>query len=189
MIPMKLHTPYEMELVKTHLVSLPDTDRHLRFGSYMSDEVIEQYVENSWGGNNEWMGIIENDEIIAAIHVAPAGEDKSELGLSVDPKWRGRKLGQALFERAVVFLKANSVKEVYMHCLAENKVMKHIASKNHMKLFTSYGETDADLVLPEPTLIDPYQEAIVEQLAIYDNNIRTFRNAWRHIWTHKNETV
>lgn len=183
MIPMTLVTKRSLELVKTHLQSLTPLDRYLRFGAFMSDEVIAEYVESNWNDSkNEWLGIIEDGKIIAAIHIAKESDAKSELGLSVDPAWRGKKLGQALFERAALRLRAGGVKEVYMHCLSENAVMKHIASKNHMKMFTSYGETDADLVLPDHTPIDTYQEVLVEQLAIYDNNARAIRNSIKHFW-------
>lgn len=183
MIPMKLVTERSRELVKTHLQSLPPHDRYLRFGSVMNDEVIANYVDTTWDKeDNHWLGIIEDGKIIAAIHVAKETEDKSELGLSVDPEWRGRKLGQALFERATVYLRAVGVKEVYMHCLTENKIMKHIADKNHMKMFSSYGETDADLILPDHTPVDTYKEAITEQLAIYDNSVRAVRSTLRHLW-------
>lgn len=179
MIPMKLNTLRERALVKQHLCSLEETDRHLRFGSMLSDYAIEHYVDGSWEGDNEWLGIIEQDEVIAVIHVAFETPTRAELGLSVDPKWRGKKLGQALFERAIIFLKARQVQDVYMHCLSENMVMKHIARKNEMHLESAHGETDADLILKDITPLDKYQEVLIENLAMYDNNMRSARNVWR----------
>lgn len=179
MIPMKLNTLHEQEMVKTHLCSLEVEDRRLRFGGTMSDYAIEHYVEQAWEGDNEWLGVVEDGVVIAAIHVAFETPTKAELGLSVDPKWRGRKLGQALFERAVVLLKSKRVHDVYMHCLSENMVMKHIAHKNEMHMESSYGETDADLVLKESTPLDKYQEVLVENLAQYDNTLRSARSMWR----------
>lgn len=179
MIPMKLDTLHEKAMVKEHLHSLQSADRRLRFGGTMSDYAIDHYVDETWDGNNEWLGIVEGDKVIAAIHVAFETPSKAELGLSVDPQWRGKKLGQALFERAIVFLKSKQVHDVYMHCLAENMVMKHIARKNEMHMESAYGETDADLVLKEATPLDKYQEILIENLAQYDNNMRSARNAWR----------
>lgn len=179
MIPMKLTTQHEREMVSLHLCSLPPRDRHLRFGGMMSDQSIEQYVHHTWEGNNEWLGIVEGDKVIAAIHVAFDSEIKAELGLSVDPSWRGKKLGQALFERAIVFLKARQVQDVYMHCLSENAAMRHIARKNQMHMESLDGETDADLILKEATPLDKYQEVLIENLAQYDNTMRSARNTWR----------
>lgn len=181
MIPKKLRSESEKELLAEHLKTLGPEDRYLRFGHPANDEAIQKYVDSSWESEGRWMGIIENGKIIAAIHVALEGEGRAELGLTVDPRWRGKKLGQSLFERSIVYLKARHVKDVFMHCLSENAVMKHIASKNHMKMFSSYGETEADLHLPDSTPIDAYCEVVVEQLAIYDNNVRGARNVWKTI--------
>lgn len=184
MIPRKLRTDAEKQLVVDHLISLPDRDRYLRFGGALSNLVIEEYVARSWEGSNEWLGIIEDGAVIAAIHVALETETKAELGLSVDPSWRGKKLGQALFERGMLYVRSQGIKNVFMHCLSENAVMKHIAKKNHMKMFSSYGETDADLQV-DPLPLDPIREVFVEQLAIYDNNVRGARNAWKHLLERK----
>lgn len=182
MVPRRLNLSVHKRMVKEHLVSLTDHDRYLRFGRIATNENIYRYVEDSWHKpGNIWFGVIENNEIIAAVHVARDTDTKVELGLSVHPNWRGKKLGQSLFERAVVFVRANKYREVYMHCLAENAVMKHIASKNKMKMFTEYGETEADLVLPESSPFDGYTEVLTEQLALYDNNMRYASYAFKTI--------
>lgn len=180
MIPRKLHTDAEKELIKYHLLSLKERDRYLRFGGVMSDTVIEQYVDRSWDGDNEWLGIVEDGQVIAAIHVALESDTKAELGLSVSPEWRGRKLGQALFARGVLYVRAQGVRDVFMHCLSENAAMKHIAGKNSMIMRTSHGETDADLHV-DPLPLDNIREAWVEQLAIYDNTVRGARSAWKYL--------
>lgn len=180
MIPRKLNTQLEKQLVKEHLLSLDGRDRYLRFGGSLTDAVIEEYVDRTWVGDNEWLGVVEGGKVIAAIHVALEDECKAELGLSVSPDWRGRRLGQSLFTRGMIYARAQGVKDVFMHCLSENAVMKHIASKNHMTMFTSYGETDADLRV-NPLPLDPVRDMFVEQLAIYDNNVRDAQNAWRYL--------
>lgn len=182
MIPRRLYHSVHKEMVKEHLVSLTDHDRYLRFGRIVTDENIYKYVEDSWRKpGNIWLGVIEKNHIVAAVHVARDTDTKAELGLSVHPQWRGKKLGQALFERAVIYLRSKQYREVYMHCLAENAVMKHIASKNKMKMFTEYGETEADLILPESTLFDGYTEVLTEQIALYDNGIRHASHAFKTI--------
>ena len=181
MIPRKLIYKYQRELVKEHLRSLQGHDRYLRFGAMLTDELINSYVDRCWGTHMDaWFGIIENNKIIAVIHVAKEKENKAELGLSVNSDWRGKKLGQALFERAVIYLKAIDVKHVFMHCLSENAIMRHIALKNSMEMRTFYGETDADITIENNKFIDPAVEVLTEQLAIYDNNVRKVRSAWKN---------
>lgn len=186
MIPRRLFRAYHRAMVKKHLKRLQDNDRRMRFGVMMPDEAIDKYVNDSWDEDrNVWFGVIEDGEVIAAVHIAQE-DDKSraELGLSVDPDWRGHKLGHAIFERAVVALKARDVRDVYMHCLSENAIVKHIARKNDMVLVSEYGETDADLILPESTPLDVGTNLLVEQMALYDNAVRSITGAWKKIYEH-----
>lgn len=184
MIPRRLFRAYHRAMVKRHLKRLEGNDRRMRFGTMLPDDAIDQYVDRSWDESDHvWFGVIQDGEIIAAVHIAQE-EDKSkaELGLSVDPEWRGQQLGQALFDRAVYALKARDVRDVFMHCLAENAIIKRIARKNGMVMVTEYGETDADLILPESTPLDVSTNLIVEQMALYDNAVRNATGVWKKFY-------
>lgn len=183
MIPRKLITTIHKEMIKSHLKTLEGRDRYLRFAAMVSDEYIDKYVEDSWLGDNEWFGIVQYDKVIAVVHVAVDG-NKAELGLSVDPEWRGNKLGQAIFERAVISLRAHGINDVFMHCLSENSIIKHIATKNKMVMKTEYGETDADLKLSPSTPLDSITDVVVEHLAIYDSTVRNANAIWKKIYDH-----
>lgn len=187
MIPMSLYSTREQTLVREHLKSLQGYDRYLRFGAMLSDLSIDNYIDQRWSSPNEWLGIIESGRVIAVVHIAIEDDNKAELGLSVDADWRGKKLGQALFERAVIFLRARAIRDVYMHCLSENQAMKHIARKHMMHMEQLHGEVDADLILPPPTPFDEYQEVLTQTLSIYDNNTRQLTSAWRNTFNIKND--
>lgn len=182
MIPRKIYTPYDKMMLVEHLQRLQGNDRRLRFGAMIPDDAIEKYVDDCWGGDNIWYGVVQDNDLIAVVHVAFESNSKAELGLSVDPAWRGLKLGQALFERAVMSLRARNVSDVFMHCLSENAVIKHIAYKNKMVMRTEYGETDADLHLQPSTALDPITNVVVEQLAIYDSAVRNAGYIWRKLY-------
>lgn len=182
MIPRRLYRVYHIAMVKAHLKKLQGSDRRLRFGAMLPDDAIDAYVDK-WSERDVWFGIIEQGEVIAAVHIArEENNSRAELGLSVDPEWRGHKLGQALFDRAVFALKARDVRDIFMHCLAENAIIKHIARKNEMVMVTEYGETDADLILPESTPIDVGANLIMEQMALYDSAVRDVAGAWKKIY-------
>lgn len=180
MIPQKLSHFYEKPLVVSHLQSMSQEDRRLRFGVVLSDDSIQKYVDNQWDKPGAWFGAFDGEKIVAVVHVAiDEKTNEAELGLSVDPHVRGQKLGQKLFERAVIFLRSKNVHHVFMHCLSENAAMKHIASKYNMVLVTQYGETDARTTIDFPfTVIDPINEAVAQQLALYDNSIRAIASMW-----------
>lgn len=167
MIPRKLLDLDYTKLV-AHLQRLQGEDRRLRFGGMVSDDYIKQYVTDSFvAPNNKWFGVDGEEGIIAACHVAVIDDD-AELGCSVETKYRGQKVAQAMFDRAVTWLRARGIQEVYMHCLAENGAMKHIAKKNDMTLVSEYGETDATVQVEPPTLMTPLKDAYMDRMALYD---------------------
>jgi GNAT superfamily N-acetyltransferase len=88
--------------------------------------------------------------MLGVVHVAFTGTT-AELGLSVLPEARGQGVGNALFERAVMHLRTRGARSVFMHCLAENQTVIHLAHKNGMRIVHDGGESDAHLELEPPT--------------------------------------
>lgn len=146
-----------------HFLSLDAEDRRLRFGAALGDEAIASYVERLDMGRDGLFAVHDDNlDIVAVVHVA-LGEGPAELGLSVLPGWRGSGHGNALVARAVVFLRNRSVRSVFVHCLAENAAMMHIARKNRMTLDWSGGEADGRLGLRPPTPDSVWQEWLEDQ--------------------------
>jgi GNAT superfamily N-acetyltransferase len=134
-----------------HFLALEPEDRRLRFGSAVGDEVIEDYVGRiDFARDGVFAVQDEALRVVAAVHVPLAGAT-AELGLSVLPGFRGKGLGDALLKRAVVWLRNRGVLSVFVHCIAENAGMMHLARKNGMRLVYSGAETDGRLELEAPT--------------------------------------
>lgn len=173
MIPRKLHSVTDRELVIEHLTNLQDEDRRLRFGGVVTDEYIITYVENSWYNEySQWFGCTSRGHLISACHVS-IHNGEAELGCSVSKLFRGHGLAQAMFDRAITYLRAHGITNVYMHCLTENEVMRHIARKNDMTIVSCCGETDAKVEVDPPTPMTAYRDAYLDKIAIYDMLIRT----------------
>jgi len=178
MLPQRLKYEIQKPLVIKHLTSLVDNDRRLRFGGVLSDESIASYVDKQWDADGAWFGTFDGEELIAVVHVAIT-DNEAEIGLSVDPHYRDRKLGQKLFERAAFYIRSEGIQHVYMHCLSENAAMKHMAQKYNMTTVSQYGETDARAVVDAPyTPMDSVTEAVAQQLALCDNSIRVTSSMW-----------
>lgn len=178
MLPQKLTQYYQKTKVVKHLLSLGDNDRRLRFGSCVNDDYIVKYVDDYWNANGAWFGTFDGDDVIAVVHVSVLDKE-AELGLSVDSHYRDRKLGQKLFERAVFYIRSKNIKHVFMHCLSENATMRHLAHKYGMTIVTQSGETDARALIDFPFQpVDFLNEAVAQQLALYDNGIRAIAKAW-----------
>ena len=147
-------------------------DRRLRFGASLSDDAVRMLEERIDFGRDEIFGIAGDDlRLEAVVHVA-FYPDKAELGLSVLPHARGRGLGNALFARAVMHLVNRGVREVFVHCLAENGAMLHLARRNGMRVVHDGGETDARLALPRATAGSILAEWIWDQNARLAHELR-----------------
>ena len=172
MIARKLNV-LDIEKLVDHLCSLQGEDRRLRFGVGLTDEAIRNYVEKSFKDEkSQWFGCDSKGKIVSACHVA-IYNNEGELGCSVDKEYRGHGLAQEMFDRAVIYLRRNEITEVYMHCLTENQVMKHIAKKNDMVVISCDGETDAKVKVEPPTPVTIYKDAYLDRVALYDMLIRS----------------
>ena len=185
MLPRKMASFEAPKLIK-HLVSLQGEDRRLRFGGTVSDDYIASYAKNSLidSENNQWFVCGEND-IVAACHIA-LDKEEAELGCSVDKEFRGLGLAQLMFDRAVLWMRTKGIREVFMHCLTENQIMKHIARKNDMTIVSSSGESDANVEIEPATPITVFEDAYMDRMAIYDMFVKTNYNAFQFYWNRNN---
>lgn len=172
MLPRKLRAR-DVKAIVEHLQRLQGEDRRLRFGGTVSDDYIIDYVENSFLNDSKWFGCEDEDgNIVAVCHVCVETDD-AELGFSVDKQYRGQSLAQSLFDRAATYLRSRGIEQVFMHCLSENSVMKHIAKKNKMATVTEFGETDANVHLEAKPITAAFEDAYLDRLTIYDAVMKT----------------
>ena len=164
-LPVRLRAA-DRDALTQHFLSLGTEDRRLRFGATLSDDAIRALEERIDFDRDEVFGIAGDDlSLLAVVHVAFYPEGRAELGLSVLPQARGQGLGNALFSRAVMHLVNRGVREVFVHCIAENAAMLHIARKHGMRVVQEGGESDARLALARPTPASVLAEWFVDQNA------------------------
>lgn len=171
--------------VLKHLLALDDKDRLLRFGSNLSDERIAHYVDGIDFERDTVYGVHNFAfRVVAVGHLSIAPKEQSpgkaattkasvaEFGVSVSHSARGLGLGSKLFQRAAVRCRNKDVDTLYMHCLATNKVMIHIARKAGMQIQKEYGEADAYLRLLPADPASVMREALDEQAALIDYTVK-----------------
>lgn len=162
--PIRLRASSREALV-THFLSLAAEDRRLRFGAAISDDLVRDYVKRIDFARDDVFAVTGHDlAILGAVHVA-FDNGAAELGLSVLPGARGRGVGNALFERAVMHLRNKGTRTVFMHCLGENQAVMHLARKHGMRIVYSGGESEAHLALAAPTADSFVNEWLGEQRA------------------------
>ena len=161
---------FQRDEIIRHLQQLSPQDRRLRFGAPMPDAAIEKYVKGIDFAQDKVFGIFEHDLTLTGVaHLAlDAGADSAELGLSVVPAQRGKGYGYALLSRAKLHARNLTYKKLYMHCLAENQVVIHLARKAGMTVVTEYDEADAHVALGDGPLTDYTREAFHDQIALVD---------------------
>jgi RimJ/RimL family protein N-acetyltransferase len=153
-----------------HLRTLSQEDLRLRFGAYMNDAALEHYVNGIDFAHDKVFGIYGRDaRLVGMAHLAlDHAHNYAELGLSVEPAHRGNGYGLALLNRGKLSAVNRGYTTLFMHCLAENRIMIHLARKAGLKLVTEQGEVDAHLQLEATSHAAVAREAIEDQIALAD---------------------
>jgi len=162
--------PRHRAQILRHLLRLPAEDRRLRFGGPTRDASIEAYVAGIDFKRDRVFGILAADlELVGIAHLAldPVAQ-AAELGLSVDPSARGKGYGYALLQRSVLHATNLGYAALFMHCLAENQIVMHLARKAGLTLVVESGEADGRLALEHRTRAGTLKEAMEDQFALVD---------------------
>jgi RimJ/RimL family protein N-acetyltransferase len=172
----------------SHFLALEADDRHLRFGSPTSDAIIERYVANLNFNRDALFGVF-NDalDLVGIAHLAyvPSANDgtrSAEFGVSVLHDDRHRGLGAGLLARAAVHARNTHIDTLFVHCLAKNKAMMHLAHKLGMRVEFAYGDADAYLILPPANAQSILHEASQEHMADLDYALKANLKQSKQIW-------
>jgi RimJ/RimL family protein N-acetyltransferase len=162
------------EDIARHLLQLPAEDRRLRFGHAISDHAIGAYVQGIDFARDRVFGIHgEALQLVGVAHLAlDQADGAAELGLSVDPGCRGKGHGYALLKRALLHAANIGCRVLFMHCLAENAIMMHLARKAGLLLVLEGGEADGRLRLDRRKHGSALLEAVADQVALIDNLLK-----------------
>jgi len=174
MIPQKVKTKFEHQLIIDHFKRMDKEDLRLRFGYNITDFMLEKYINESWDAKkSQWFAVFESPEkVIATVHVS-LYNDEAEMGCTVEKEHRNLGLGNALFRRGATWASASGVRKIYMHCLSENKAIQKIAKNNSMNVITiGSEEKEAKVSLPRIDFAAPYRDVAYDNIAIYDSIIR-----------------
>lgn len=182
MLPKKINPILDFEKLKNHFIQdIVGNDRRLRFGNAINDDYIRTYVDQTFhkvGKTHMWFIVEDKDKIVASCHVAYSkAQDMAELGLTVSPDYRNKKIGQELFTRGVTWARMHGAQNIFMHCLSENKAIQHIAKKGGMTVVTcDIGEKEGTVRVDKNPFVAGCEDAIMEQMALYDHSVR--KQSW-----------
>ena len=156
--------------IARHLLQLPAEDRRLRFGRAIRDDAIRVYVNGVDFERDRVFGVLGPAlELVGVAHLAlDAAAQAAELGLSVDPSRRVKGYGFALLQRALLHAANLGYRVLFMYCLAENRIMMHLAQKAGLTVVVEGGEADGRLKLNRIAHGGALREAMADQFALVD---------------------
>lgn len=164
---MQLDAAHRAALLR-HFRQFEDADLRLRFGHAVKDEWLAAYVETMDFDRDAVFGVFADTlELAGVAHLALAG-DSAEFGVSVLPEHRGQGIGKALFDRTTAYARNRLVKTFFMHCLAQNAPMMHIARSSGMHIVRDAHDAKAWLELPRSNSASITDEMLAKRVALFD---------------------
>ena len=165
----RLVLPHEYSKYRTHLKALDSDSKILRFGTPVTDAVIDQLCDKFEADpSHHTLFCIENNnlEFVAVGHIAL--QDGMELAFSVLKEHQGQGMGNALMKRAIQYCRTHGILKGCMVCLSTNATIKHLCTKYGIHFENDHGETLADIALDNPTPVTYMNEATDSNLAVMD---------------------
>lgn len=162
--------PRHRDDIARHLLQLPADDRRLRFGRAIRDTAVREYVEDIDFERDRVFGVLGPAlDLVGVAHLALDPDSKvAELGISVAPSRRVKGYGYALLRRALLHAANGGYRVLFMYCLAENRIMMHLAQKAGLTVVISGGEADGRLKLERQRHGGALYEALADQMALVD---------------------
>jgi GNAT superfamily N-acetyltransferase len=202
-IPIRSLAERHRARIATHILSLSQSDRYLRFGYPATDEQVQRYVESIDFERDEVFGVFNRKlELVAMAHLAylpvPSHAEApatAEFGVSVIDRARGRGYGAHLFEHAVLHARNRGCERLFIHALSENAAMLKIARNAGATVERDGPEAEAWLKLPPDSISSQVGELVGHQVAEFDYQLKlhaqrlsTWLKTMSEVKTHTGET-
>jgi GNAT superfamily N-acetyltransferase len=162
---------YDIKKYSDHLKSLPDHDKISRFGIKISDFSIDQLMLTLTYNPDDhelFKALLPSDEIVGWGHMA-RDSNSWELAVSVENAYQRKGVGGALIKEMLEWAKFNHIEKVFMHCIEDNKIIQHLASKHRLVTKERVaGERTAAIELPDPSWMDINSQLWKEYSKIFD---------------------
>lgn len=172
-IPVRALSSIDRAELERHFLALDPDDRRLRFGTAIGDATIRAYVKWISFDRDTVFGVVDDNlGLVGVAHLARL-PGAAELGISVLKGHRLHGLGEALMARAVMRARNIGVRTLFMHCLAENDAIMHLARKLGMDIVTDAPEADARLSLPPADASSLFGEVLEQRVALFDHALKS----------------
>jgi GNAT superfamily N-acetyltransferase len=187
-----IHTNiYKIGDYARHLKSLDSDDRYSRFGHHASDYNIDQIILNMcYHPKDHELWYARTDERrVGWGHMAKNTDGSWELAVSVEKEFQRQGIANQLLAEMLTWAKFHHIPEVYMHCIENNKVIQHLATKHELKTKErGDGERTAAIEVPEPNFVETNTQLFKEQAEIV-REINRLRGKLANLWLNPSHQI
>jgi GNAT superfamily N-acetyltransferase len=183
----ELHEP-ERRDVLAFFLALGEDDRYRRFGRAMADAGVRRYIETlDWDACVMLGAYDAGARLIGVLELAEVANAACEIAVVVAATQRGRGIGKALMDRALLKAKVHGCDSVVLLCQVDNAPMRRLALSAGLTSTTEDGDVEGSLDLPHAALVDVTEDVTREAIgnATYASLLATrtlaelFENALR----------
>lgn len=175
---------YKISDYARHLKGLSLDDRYSRFGYAISDYNIDQLILTMCyhPKDHELWYAKTDDTRVGWGHLAKNEDGSWELAVSVNSEYQRQGIANKLLSEMLAWAKFHQVPEVYMHCIEDNRVIQHLATKHELKTRSrGKGERTAAIAIPEPSFYESNSQLFKEQAEIV-REITKLRGKLANLW-------
>lgn len=161
--------PIEYSKYRTHLKSLDENSRYLRFGYHIKDQMIDSLCDRIEADKDHHiLFCIEGDdlEFLGVGHIAL--DEDMELAFSVVKSCQGQGMGNALMRRCIQWCRTHNILHGHMVCLTHNAAIRHLCAKYGMKMINDHGETLTEFTFEHAGIDTWISETTDQNLAVMD---------------------
>ena len=137
----------EQDKTAAFLLALDEQDRYWRFCRPMTDDAVRAYAERIDWQSTTIIAAFDTQAQLAGILELCDNGAAAEIAVAVARPFRGRGVGRALLDRALLNAKARGKHSVTLTCLVENEPMRRLARGAGLAAKAVDGEVEPVQVL------------------------------------------
>lgn len=161
----------ESAALKEHLLRLDEEDRRLRFGHFVTPEVILAYVDAIDWSRTWIVGAFEGDILRAVAELSDngnAGRKTGEISVTVEADWQNHGIGTRLLEETLLIARNRGFQDLYLLCLPENQRMQRVARKFAEQVRFQDGDVEIYIKSPQPDPLSYFTEIFGDAVALWE---------------------
>ena len=177
-------------MISTRFLGIDDYELYGSWLSEQTQETLRTYfgiAVNATYINHLVDGIISNPEehhfLVATqgttwagvIHMARISEHEMEFGVMVAESYRAQGIADLLMSEAITWIRNRGFNTLYLHCMSQNRAMKHLANKHNLIMHEDHGDTEVCTQIPPPSMISYAREATTRNRNIF---IASLQQTW-----------